>query len=158
MLDDDGRYPPRTKRKLPPYTHTKIQTCPLFCAATLTTKESPLGPAASSSNASPAQRGPRREVSRSFPLGVSQVRGLDDYSNSLFPLNDPTSLVGDQARTGREAAGLRPTDKLHFTEMPDDQDARAALREALRERKATTPKGLWEPGRAYPHHSPRTGS
>ena len=34
MLDDDGRCPPRTKRKLPPYTHTKIHTLPFFCAAT----------------------------------------------------------------------------------------------------------------------------
>ena len=63
----------------PPTHIRKIHTCPLFCVATLTTKESPLGPAASSSNASPAQRGPRREVSRSFPLAISQVRGLDDY-------------------------------------------------------------------------------
>ena len=64
-----------------PPTHIRKSTRvpPLLRSNPYHTKESPLGPAASSSNASPAQRGPRREVSRSFPLAISQVRGLDDY-------------------------------------------------------------------------------
>ena len=64
----------------------KRTLCPLFCAQQPLTKEPPLGPAASSSNASPAQRGPRRESTchgpPPFDVGES---GLDRYN----PLDDP---------------------------------------------------------------------
>ena len=51
-----------------PPTHIPKSTRSPFFAQQPLTITSPLGPAASSSNASPAQRGPRREVAV-FPLG-----------------------------------------------------------------------------------------
>ena len=67
MLDDDGRCPPRTKRKLPPDTHTKIHTLP-YCL-----RSNPLQPRASPGPAARAKTPPRR---RGAPGGNNLSRFL----------------------------------------------------------------------------------
>ena len=103
MLDDDGRCPPRTKRKLPPYTHTKIHTLPFFCAATPYNYEPPLAQRPERKRLPGAEGPPEgisNNLSRSFPLATGQVRGLDDYFTGAHKL--PFRQRGVQPRLWAE--------------------------------------------------------